>query len=112
MKSPLGLVLRQAPSCLAAWFPLAPQPHPSRPVGRDPGRAAGEWGQPRARQPPLDLIWFLMQLPLAGRLTRGQAPMWAPGKGHSDGPSHWTIGARPSGHAERRAPDCLGGQGR
>lgn len=65
MKSPLGLVLRQALSCLACWVPTGTPAPPGRHVGRDPGQVLGEQSQPRVHLLPPDSIWFLTQPLLA-----------------------------------------------
>lgn len=68
VKSPLGLVLRQALSCLACWVPVGTPAPPGRHVGRDPGQVLGEQSQPRVHLLPPDSIWFLTQpLPAEGR---------------------------------------------
>lgn len=61
VKSPLGLVLRQALSCLTCWVPTGTPAPPGRHGGRDPGRGLGEQSQPRVHLLPPDSIWFLTQ---------------------------------------------------
>lgn len=69
VKSPLGLVLRQALSCLTCWVPTGTPAPPGRHGGRDPGRVLGEQSQPWVHLLSPDSIWFLTQPLLAeGRL--------------------------------------------
>lgn len=65
VKSPLGLALRQALSCLACWVPTGTSAPPGRHVGWDPGQVLGEQSQPRVHLLPPDSIWFLAQPLLA-----------------------------------------------